>query len=62
MGLIHSTAQKTVPVDLQFKTFANYTLDITAEQASGVFIALVSIMPLMVIAVGVVIIVRRKHR
>lgn len=62
MGLIHSTAQRTVPVDLQFKTFANYKLDITSGQASGVFIALVSIMPWIVIVTGIIVIVRRKHR
>ena len=62
MGLIHSTAQKTVPVDLQFKTFSNYTLDITSGQATTVFICLVFIMPLIAVAIGVVIIIRRKHR
>ena len=62
MGLIHSTAQVTVPVDLDFKTFANYKLDITSSQATGVFIALVTILPLITVVVGVVVIVRRKHR
>ncbi len=62
MGLIHSTAQKTVPVDLDFKTFANYKLDITSSQASGVFIALVTVMPIIAVAAGIFVIVRRKHR
>ena len=62
MGLIHSTAQRTVPVDLDFKTFANYNLDITSSQASGVFIALITILPLITVAIGVFVIIRRKHR
>lgn len=62
MALIHSTTAVNVPVDLDFKTFANYQLDITSSQASTVFICLVTIMPALVVAIGIFVIVRRKHR
>lgn len=62
LALIHSTTASTVPVDLDFKTFANYQLDISAAQQSTVFICLITIMPLLAIVIGIVVIVRRKHR
>ncbi len=62
LALIHSTTAVTVPVNLDFKTFANYELDITSKQATTVFVCLVTIMPLLIIASGVFVIVRRKNR
>ena len=62
LALIHSTSAVTVPVNLDFKTFANYELDITSKQATTVFVCLVTIMPILIIAAGVFVIVRRKHR
>ena len=62
LALIHSTTSAKVPVDLDFKEFANYQLDISSSQATTVFICLITIMPVLVIGTGVVIIVRRKHR
>ena len=61
-GLIHSTTAANVPVDLDFKEFANYQLDISTSQATTVFVCLVTIMPIIAIATGIVIIVRRKRR
>lgn len=62
LGLVHSTTAANVPVDLDFKEFANYQLDISSSQATTVFICLVTIMPLIAVAVGIVVIVRRKRR
>ncbi|MBO4983480.1 MAG: Gldg family protein [Clostridia bacterium] len=62
LALIHSTSNVNVPVNLDFKTFADYELDITQKQATTTFVCLVTIMPLLVSAIGVVVIVRRKNR
>lgn len=62
LSLIHSTTAADVPVNLDFKTFENYQLDISSSQASTVFVCLVTIMPLLTVAIGVVITVRRKNR
>ena len=62
LSLVHSTTQKNVPVNLDFKTFANYELDITAGETRTALICLVTILPILTIAIGVVVLVRRKHR
>lgn len=62
LALIHSTTAAKVPVDLDFKEFANYQLDISSSQATTVFVCLITILPALAIGTGVVIIVRRKHR
>ena len=43
MSLIHSTTNAQVPVDLDFKTFANYKLDITSTQATRSTVLLIVI-------------------
>lgn len=62
LALIHSTSNVNVPVNLDFKAFADYELDITQSQATTTFICLVTILPALVAIVGVVVIVRRKNR
>ena len=62
LGLIHSTTAANVPVDLDFKEFANYQLDISTSQATTVFVCLVTILPAIAVVTGIVIIVRRKRR
>ena len=62
LGLIHSTTAANVPVDMDFKEFANYQLDISSSQATTTFVCLVTILPCLVVALGVIIIVRRKRR
>ena len=62
MSLIHSTTNAQVPVDLDFKTFANYKLDITSTQATRSTVLLIVIPTVVIIALGVFVIVRRKHR
>ncbi len=62
LGLIHSTTAANVPVDFDFKEFANFQLDISTSQATTVFVCLVTILPAIAIGTGIVIIVRRKRR
>lgn len=62
LALIHSTTSAQVPVDIDFKPFADYRINISANQATTVFICLVTILPVLVIGIGAFIIVRRKHR
>lgn len=62
MALIHSTTAANVPVNLDFKTFESYALDISESEARSVFVTLITVMPLITIAIGVFVIVRRKNR
>lgn len=62
LALVHSTTAAQVPVNLDFKTFENYDLDITASQARGVFISLVAVLPVITAAIGVIVLVRRRNR
>ena len=61
-SLIHSTTSAQVPVDLDFKTFASYDLDITSTQATRSTVVLIVVPVVLIALVGIVIIVRRKHR
>lgn len=61
-SLIHSTTAVNVPVNLDFKTFQNYDLDISAAQQRTLFICLLTILPAITIGVGMVILVRRKNK
>ena len=62
LSVVHSTTQKNVPINLDFKTFNDYTLDMTSRQSTTIFICLITILPLIVVGVGVIIMVRRKNR
>lgn len=62
LSLVHSTMQENVPVNLDFKTFSSYEIDITASETRTVLVCLLVILPLIVIAAGVFVIVRRKNR
>ena len=61
-SLIHSTTAVNVPVNLDFKTFANYDLDISSSQQRAFFACLITILPILVIGTGVFVLVRRKNR
>lgn len=61
-SLIHSTTAVNVPVNLDFKTFNNYDLDISASQQRTMFICLVTILPALTVASGVFVLVRRKNK
>ena len=62
LSLVHSTMQENVPVNLDFKTFASYEIDITAAEARTVLVCLLVILPVIAVATGVFVIVRRKNR
>lgn len=61
-ALIHSMTSAQTPVNLDFKAFASYDLDITQVEARTVMFSLVLIMPILLCAVGFVVIRRRKLR
>lgn len=62
LSLIQTTSSVQTPVNLDYKTFMSYELDITDRQAQRSTILLATILPALVTLCGVVIIVRRKHR
>ncbi len=62
LSLIQATSSVQTPVNLDYKTFMNYELDITDRQAQTATILLATILPVCAVICGVVIIVRRKHK
>ena len=62
LSLVHSMTSVQTTVDLDYKAFINYKLDITEKQATTALILLAVVVPVCVIAVGGVLIVRRKRR
>ena len=62
LSLVHSTMQENVPVNLDFKTFATYEIDISDAEARTVLVCLLVILPVIAVATGVFVIVRRKNR
>lgn len=62
LSLIQSTSNVQAPVNLDFKAFMSYELDITDTQAQTATILLATILPALIVVAGVVVIVRRKHR
>lgn len=62
LSLIQSTSNVQTPVNLDFKAFMSYELDITDSQAQTATILLATILPALIVIGGVVVIVRRKHR
>lgn len=62
LSLIQSTSSVQTPVNLEYKTFMTYELDITDRQAQSATILLATVVPALVVLCGVVIMVRRKHR
>ncbi len=63
MALVHTLSSKEdTPslVDIDFKTFVNYSLDITAREATIVTAVISTVLPLAFIITGTVIIRRRK--
>lgn len=65
LSLVHVlSSREDTPslVDIDFKTFINYNLDITQQQATAMTILISTIIPVAAIICGVVIIRRRKLR
>ena len=53
--------KERVPVDLDLKPFDNDALDITATEATGWTVALVTIIPLIAIFICIIVLIRRRH-
>ena len=53
--------KERVPVDLDLKPFDNGALDITATEATGWTVALVTVIPLIAIVICIIVLVRRRH-
>ncbi len=62
LSLVHSMTSAQTTVEIDYKAFANYDLDITERQAKTATALLSIIMPAIAIAVGGVLIFRRKRR
>ena len=62
LSLVHSMTAAQTTVDINYKAFVNYDLDITERQAKTATVILSAIIPLCVVAVGSVLLFRRKRR
>lgn len=62
LSLVHSMTAVQTTVDIDYKAFANYDLDITEAQAKTATVILAVVVPLAVIITGAVILLRRKRR
>lgn len=62
LSLVHAMTFAQTTVDIDYKAFANYDLDITESQAKTATVLLAVIMPLCIIIAGTVIIIRRKRK
>lgn len=62
LSLVHAMTSAQTTVEIDYKAFANYDLDITESQAKTATALLTIIMPVIAVAVGGVIIFRRKRR
>lgn len=62
LSLVHSMTSAQTTVEIDFKAFANYDLDITERQAKTATVILSVVLPICVIAVGAVLLIRRKRR
>lgn len=61
-ALIQATSSVQTPVNLDYKPFMDYELTIEKDQARTITIVLATVIPVIAVACGVVVIVRRKHR
>ncbi len=62
LSLVHSMTSAQTTVDVDYKAFANYDLDITEAQAKTATVILALVVPFAVIVAGAVILYRRKRR
>lgn len=58
---MRAMGKKTVPFNLDYKWFEDNSLDITANQANAWTVVITVVIPLIVLAVGAVVSIRRKH-
>lgn len=62
LSLVHSMTSAQTTVEIDYKAFANYDLDISESQAKTATVLLAVVLPVIAIAVGGVIMFRRKRR
>lgn len=62
LSIIHSTTSVRIPVDLDYKAFSSYKLDITNSTAQGLTAMFSLLMPVIAVLCGTFIIIRRKRR
>ena len=62
LALVHAMTSLQTTVDIDFKTFVNYDLDISEKQAKRNTVILSIVLPFCVVAVGGVLLYRRKRR
>lgn len=62
LSLIHTTASVQIPVDVDYKSFASYDLDITNSTAQGLTVMFSLLLPAIAVLCGAVVIIRRKRR
>lgn len=62
LSLVHSMTSAQTTVDIDYKAFANYDLDITESQAKTATVLLALVLPLCVVVAGTVLLIRRKRR
>ena len=62
LSLIYSTTSVKIAVDIDYKSFADYSLDITNSTAQGLTIMFSLLLPAIAVLCGAVVIIRRKRR
>lgn len=62
LSLIQATSSMQTPVNLDYKPFMDYNLEITDSQARTTTVLLATIIPAVIAITGIVVIIRRKHR
>lgn len=60
-AVMKQTGKKNIPVNLDFKSFDDTSLDITASEAKQWNLAIISILPVTAILFCIAILVRRRH-
>ncbi len=62
LSLVHAMTSAQTTVDIDYKAFVNYDLDITEIQAKTATVLLAVVMPLCIVIAGTVLLIRRKRR
>ena len=62
LSLVHAMTSAQTTVEIDYKAFANYDLDITESQAKTATVVLSIALPAVAIVVGAVLLFRRKRR
>ncbi len=62
LSLVHAMTSAQTSVNMDYKLFINYDLDITERQAKTATVILSMVLPLCIVAAGSVLLFRRKRR